>query len=439
MRRFCLFKRGPFYYVQFKNQDSGTYGTAISTRQSVRDEAVLTVGKWLEQGIPVKSDTPLPVQKKLTIDGIIQTIRDTDLTPDDAERIVDALKRKELINGAVIRKGTEPEPLITFLERFWSYEDSPYVKEKLAHGHRIGKRHCIEMAGSVNIYWKPYFKDLLLSELTKARLKEFSLHVAENDLVAKSINRILSAGTVALKWAYVNDMIPVNPVEGLRKFSGKCTRRGIFTQEETKRLFALEWKDERSKLGNALAMTTGLRAGEILALRVVDIKEDRLHIRHSWSNQDGLKQTKTGEERFVPLLGSLKEKLMDLARRNPFGFHPGSFVFWSMMMPERPMDFHFLLDSLTEMKLRLILKPEEMNNSEKISEAKRFWKERNVVFHSWRHFYSTRLADKLEARTVMVATGHKNQAMFESYADHASAEQFERVKMTVEVEFAAIL
>ena len=28
-----------------------------------------------------------------------------------------------------------------FLENFWDYDSSPYVKEKLAHGHSIGECH----------------------------------------------------------------------------------------------------------------------------------------------------------------------------------------------------------------------------------------------------------------------------------------------------------
>jgi hypothetical protein len=37
------------------------------------------------------------------------------------------------------------------------------------------------------------------------------------------------------------------------------------------------------------------------------------------------------------------------------------------------------------------------------------------------------MADRLDARAVMTATGHKSAAVFESYADHATAEQFREV------------
>jgi len=50
------------------------------------------------------------------------------------------------------------------------------------------------------------------------------------------------------------------------------------------------------------------------------------------------------------------------------------------------------------------------------------------VFHLWRHYYAARMEDRLESRKVMLATGHANGAVFESYADHATAEVFEEVR-----------
>jgi integrase len=45
-------------------------------------------------------------------------------------------------------------------------------------------------------------------------------------------------------------------------------------------------------------------------------------------------------------------------------------------------------------------------------EAVIYWNKRRVVFHSWRHFYAARMADQLEARKVMLATGHKTESVF---------------------------
>ena len=132
------------------------------------------------------------------------------------------------------------------------------------------------------------------------------------------------------------------------KFSGAAARRGVLTEEEVRRLFEVQWNNERAQVGNELAMSTGLRAGEILVGQFRDIGDDRFFVRHSWSDLDGLKDTKTGKERSVPLLRSVRAALLDLARKNPHGVDPTSFIFWSTERADRPMDFHFLLDGLKD-------------------------------------------------------------------------------------------
>ncbi|MDR2186334.1 MAG: hypothetical protein LBO80_11820 [Treponema sp.] len=53
---------------------------------------------------------------------------------------------------------------------------------------------------------------------------------------------------------------------------------------------------------------TGLRSGEALALKLEDIEERALNIRHSRSAFDGLKPPKNGESRRVPVLPKVREK-----------------------------------------------------------------------------------------------------------------------------------
>jgi len=38
--------------------------------------------------------------------------------------------------GATPKGGPGSELFSDFLERFWTYDTSPYVREKIAHGHR---------------------------------------------------------------------------------------------------------------------------------------------------------------------------------------------------------------------------------------------------------------------------------------------------------------
>ena len=66
-----------------------------------------------------------------------------------------------------------------------------------------------------------------------------------------------------------------------------------------------------------------------------------------------------------------------------------------------------------------------------ISESER--KKRNINFHSWRHYYSKKMADALNER-AMKLTGHKTDSVFETYANHQSVNDFkEAEKATKEV------
>ena len=104
-------------------------------------------------------------------------------------------------------------------------------------------------------YWKPFFVERKLGDLSKADLKSFSLWLAESkNLKPKTINNVLAAGTVALRWAAENELIGSNPAAGLVKFSGTPAKRGVLTEPEVQRLFAQPWADERAWLGNILAM-----------------------------------------------------------------------------------------------------------------------------------------------------------------------------------------
>lgn len=438
-RRFSLYRRGRTWYARLFNPITGKYLPGRSTGESNRNVATGTVMGWLADGVPEPARGRRPVREILSVDTILEGIRNTALTLGDAERVVRALKDRELIETAVVRAGPGAELFPAFLERFWCYEKSPYVRAKLAHGQRIGRRRCYDCLLHVKHHWRPAFEGKKLSEVRKADLQEFSLGLASKGLQAKSINHILSAGTVALKWACAEELIPADPGKGLMKFSGKPARRGVLAAEEVARLFTVPWTDERARIGNLTAMSTGLRAGEVLALQVRDVGEDRLHVRHSWSGIDRLKSTKTNEERSVPLIGEVRTALLELARQNPHGVGPAAFIFWSASMADRPMDHAFLLDGLKAALLRLTLAAEDLEDAEKVKQAREYWRSRRITVHSWRHYYAARMADRLEARKVMSATGHRNGAVFSVYADHCDAKVFEEVRLAATEAFGRLL
>ena len=406
MRRFCLYRRGKIWYCKLYNPATKSYLSGRSTGEMQRDATLLTVAEWLSGGVPEPKQKGIrPVSSVFEVNTVLSALRVLQLTTAEAQKIVSVLRDRQLIETAVVKVGPGSQPLVSYLKQFWNYTSSPYVREKLAHDHRIGKRHCYGMTLCVHKYWVPYFVERRLSEIRKADLRAFALWLKEEKgQNGKTVNNCLAAGTVALQWAAENEYIPANPGEGLMKFSGKSVKRGVLAEDEVCKLFAKPWRHERAYVGNILAMSTGLRLGEVLAAQVRDIEMDRLRVRHSWSEQDKLKGTKTGEERVVPLLPDVRAAMLELARKNPHGISPTAFVFWSTEHPDRPMDAHPLPEELRAALLRSGLSEDDQKDPAKVREAAEYWRSRNVVFHSWRHYFAARMADRLEARKVMSAT-----------------------------------
>ena len=173
----------------------------------------MVVARWLFDGIPKPwSNKRRAVEEIFDVDTILTGIRTVALNGSDTERIVSALKGRELLETAVVKGSQGSEDLVAFLERFWTFDSSPYVREKLAHGHRMGRRHCYDMSMWTRTYWKPFFAGRKLGNLSKADLKSFSLWLAESkNLKPKTINNVLAAGTVALRWAAENEFIGLQP------------------------------------------------------------------------------------------------------------------------------------------------------------------------------------------------------------------------------------
>jgi integrase len=205
------------------------------------------------------------------------------------------------------------------------------------------------------------------------------------------------------------------------RFSGTPEKRGVLTPEEAAKVFKADWKDKRAYAGNLLSLTTGLRAGEVLAIRKSDIEDRILNIRHSYSAMEGLKSPKNGETRRVPLLPEVRAELMELLSKNPHKVDE-PYIFYGLL-PDKPMDIKILIKGLKDAcKTAGIDAPA-----------------RGIVFHSWRHFYSARMADKAAAEEIMRVTGHKDKAVFDDYADHVEVENLRKMEKVTRKVMANII
>jgi len=408
MLPFSVFLRSnrPFYYVAFKNEETGRYLPAISTKKTKESDAVRQAWVWYREGIPNKKSS-LDIKTA----SLRNTIRHSTLSMSDAGFIIDELKRRGLILSCVFSGAPDSISLDDFLLEFWDWERSPYIREKLRTEHSIHRNYVNGMLGDVKKHWLPFFPSVLLGELTPNDIERFIDHLTnvkcnkkEQPLSNIRKNGIIRAGSIPLRWAYRKGKIGQDVTRGLILFSSKSKERPILTPHMAASIFNQEWTDERSKVANITAMVTGLRAGELQGLRAGDIEDDCLLIRHSWNRFDKLKPTKNNEERIVELpFPSVLASLRNLADLNPHGISNDSYVFWSGKTAGKPMEQRLFLYGL-----RASLRASGLSTAE----ANRY------SFHSWRHFFTTYMRNKLDDKLLQSQTGHKTILMLERYSTH---------------------
>ncbi len=437
MRRYYLHQRKGVYYAELIDPATGRKLPARSTFQTVRDDALHTVHEWLRDGLPIKhAPSARPIAEHFSVARVIESLKHENITPEDCQRIVDVLTKRGLLASATLAGSPGAELFTDFLTRFWTFKESPYVKEKSAHGQRIGEVHCDHNLLKVKKDWASFFVGKRLADVTRDDIKQFSIHLArpERKLSPGSLNSTLVAGTTALRWAHDNDLIPTDPTSGIMRYSGDSKRRGILTHDEASALFALDWQDDRLFLANWLAATTGLRAGEVAALRLENLDGNLMTVEASYLEGHGLKSTKTGKARQVPVIPALADRLKALAAINP---HGNGYVFWETYREDSPMEGRQFGLALRDMLT--ILKVGANPTEQQKAEALEYWAARNVVFHSWRHFFATDLSIAVGPEKARKLTGHATGAVFAGYADHEKAGFLEDMSRATEKAFGKIV
>ncbi|MDR0637383.1 MAG: site-specific integrase [Spirochaetaceae bacterium] len=419
---FSVFRRAgrPAYLVAFKDEITGRYLPAVSTRKEKYADAVKQAWVWYREGIPRKGG---PVN--VPVDSIRKLLRETALTVRDAETLVGVLRDRGFVKSCVFAGNPDGPRLADYLKEFWDWENSPYVREKLRRQNSIHRRYVSESLGTVIKHWEPYFRDKRLCDITKDDVNGFADSVASLPVGHQRKNGIMLAGCIPLRWAYRKEKIPLDITLGLVMFSGRERKRKILTPDIVTEIFRLEWPDCRAKAANMLAAVTGLRSGEIQALRTGDLGEGCLYIRHSWNRVDGYKTTKNNEDRVVELpFRFVMDALRETASLNPHGYGPLFPVFWAEVSPTKPIEQRIFSRGLREALEASGMEPAQA---------------REYTFHGWRHFFSTYMVQRLEGRLVQSQTGHKTALVLQRYADHRVPGDREKISTAQREAFGGLL
>jgi len=411
------------YYVEFIDKVSGKKLTARSTGETELRKAELKAELWKTSGIPTgRARKPRSLEEAAGIEFVLKAIRKSDLNSDDALRVVSALTSMGLIDVIATKNtGRGAVPFVQFLETFWDYDKSEYIQDKLAHGYRFTRGHAQKCLQRLKKDVKPFFGETKLNAVTTDALKKLTRQLAARGLATSTIKHNLLVCKTALNWAFEQGIISANPSIGITKFVVTNKDRGVLTEAEAKTIFSISWKDKRAFVASLVACTTGARQGEILALRLSDIKEDTLNIAHSYSPVDGLKCPKNGHKRIAPLLPAVKTALLDLLKENPHDVSD-PFIFYSAF-PDKPTD-------------PLVIRKGLRNALKKI---KVDYIDRNIVFHSWRSYFCSKITQIIDSEKVAKVSGHITDEVFKKYAEHIEVKQIQEVGKAAAKVFQSII
>lgn len=393
------------YYAELLLPD-GSHANKKSTGCRNRAEAEKVVMGWVVNGnIPARINGKK--DSKTNVDKItfFNNLKTYDFSSDEVLKIVQTLQDRNLLQSFVMANTPQSKPIEEYLEEFWDYDKSPYVREKKLRGQSIHRDYCIALLTRLKTYWYPLLAGKSVGEINREDINQIFTHESVTKLAPKTINSIVSAITIPMKWAYFHGLTNINCYDGILKCSSKSKKRQVLTLEQALSVFCTEWENDTARLANMVAFYTGMRQGEIAALRLEDIGTDRIYIRHSWSKYEGLKETKTNDCREIKIPEQLRDMLLMQAHMNPHGEGIKGFVFYGLN-PEHPTDPKNWLKYLHRALKRIGLSdPKE------------------ICFHAWRHLWCSRVCDLIsDKRVVMTGSGHKTEFMLDHYAEHLETE-----------------
>jgi integrase len=396
---FSIFKRADrsCFSVAFKDAN-GKYLRPVSTGKKTETEAIQAAFAMLRDGIPQGSQSV--TVHDLSLKDMVRKMN----TGTEADIVLSEMKRLGWVKSVILKNTPQAVDFISFLTSFWDWDTSPYINDKLRKKHGIHKMHCLKQKQAVKLYWETFFTGRYLGEINANDIDAFITHMGTQPLSSSRKNVVIKAGTKPLRWAFAKGKIDVDPTRGHTMFSVEDKERQILNPLAASAVFRVTWKDERAKIANMLASVTGMRSGEILALRFMDIGKDCIYVNASWNRADKLKPTKNNEPRTVEIpFPYLISELVNLARKNPWGVSPESFVFWADTKKDIPMRGRLLVDGLREALIKIGFSQ---------NEAAKY------MFHGWRHFFTSYMARKLDKKLLKGQTGHRTDIMIARYSDH---------------------
>jgi integrase len=291
-------------------------------------------------------------------------------------------------------------------ETWWQWGKCRYIRAQLARSTSarpaVSRRYCDDALRELCKYILPAHGEKRLDAITSRDCERLLFAWQDGGLSKKSVNNKASIYRIMLSEAARLGTIERNPWEKVRSFAPDKLGKGIPTMEEARRLLnpatvATVWKDSALYYSaSLLASVTGLRLGEVLALRRADLFPDHAHVAGSWAYRYGLGKTKTKRIDDLPLPRFVFDAIDAWCAWDGFIF--------SFKRGDRPCSANRVAGALIDALERIGIPAEERTR-------------RRLSFHSWRAFANTYMrAAGISGEKVRQLTRHDSEQMTEHYS-----------------------
>ncbi len=267
----------------------------------------------------------------------------------------------------------------------------------------VSRRYADDAFRELEKWVLPYHGDKRLDEITPRDCENMLFAWQAKGLSMKSINNKASIERIMLGEAERLGDIERNPWDRVKGFKPDPHAKGTLKPEEARKLLnpatvETVWKGNQVYYSaSLLAAVTGMRLGEILAVKDTDIFPDHVHVASSWDHEYGLGKTKTKRVDDIPLPRFVYDTIQSWLEWQGFVF--------SFQAGARPVSGNRTLGALHAALDEIGITAEQR-------------KERNITFHSWRAFANTFMrARGISGEKVRQLIRHGSEEMTEHYSD----------------------
>ena len=220
---------------------------------------------------------------------------------------------------------TQPRGRLTFAryaESWWKPKECAYIRRRRAEGRTLSEGYVAACRGLLENHILPYFRDVRLDKISRGQIEDWKVKLfEESGRAAETVNHALMVLKIMLREAYRRETIPGNPADLVSGVSGPKKVRTALTLEHARLVFEnrSRWPDLRHFALNLLGFTTGARLGELQALKWRNAAHDHITIVEAWDRRlKEYKAPKWDSKRVVPIPRYTQAVLREWRHISPF-------------------------------------------------------------------------------------------------------------------------